>query len=192
MIYKKIVVLICMVVAISGYKKVDAPYNWQFPYDHGSHPNYQVEWWYLTGHLSDDNSNEYNYGFEFTIFRVGNSFNQPNNPWSFSNLFITHFTITDDTNKTFNEYDFTHREKDVSFAKEGHLNIINGPFKLSEINGEFLIHATKGDHELTLNLKNTKPIVFHGKNGYHKKTNDDHAASYYYSMTRLKGSGELK
>ena len=46
-----------MVIALSGYKKVDSPYNWQFPYDHGSHPNYQVEWWYVTGHLSDDTSN---------------------------------------------------------------------------------------------------------------------------------------
>ena len=44
---------------------------------------------------------------------------------------------------------------------------------------------------MNLELQNTKPIVFHGDNGFHKKTGEDGAASYYYSITRLKGSGTL-
>ena len=27
--------------------------NFEFPKDHGPHPNYRIEWWYLTANLND-------------------------------------------------------------------------------------------------------------------------------------------
>ena len=37
------------------------------PYDHKSHPEYQLEWWYLTFVLQGDNGNDY--GLQYTLFR---------------------------------------------------------------------------------------------------------------------------
>ena len=31
-------------------------YVYQFPKDHGSHPNYKIEWWYITGHVKGDDN----------------------------------------------------------------------------------------------------------------------------------------
>ena len=38
-----------------------------FPRDHGSHPDFALEWWYLTGHLYETNGARY--GFQATFFR---------------------------------------------------------------------------------------------------------------------------
>lgn len=40
-----------------------------FPRDHGSHPDYKIEWWYLTGHLHVANDPSRRFGFQATFFR---------------------------------------------------------------------------------------------------------------------------
>ena len=42
-------------------------YQYSFPRDHGSHPDYKVEWWYYTGHL--EGSDGRRFGYELTFFR---------------------------------------------------------------------------------------------------------------------------
>ena len=94
MIYK-LLFWLCLIMQLFAYNKVEAPYHWSFPYDHGYHPDYQVEWWYFTGHLLESQKTNRYFGFELTFFRIGNEFNQNETPWSFKNIFVTHFTITD-------------------------------------------------------------------------------------------------
>ena len=37
-----------------------------FPRDHGSHPDFRTEWWYITGYAM---SGEREFGFQVTFFR---------------------------------------------------------------------------------------------------------------------------
>lgn len=37
-----------------------------FPQDHGSHPDYKIEWWYLTGHMQSGEDRRF--GFQATFF----------------------------------------------------------------------------------------------------------------------------
>ncbi|MGA0241804.1 MAG: lipocalin-like domain-containing protein [Candidatus Marinamargulisbacteria bacterium] len=179
-------------MASFGFKPVTPLYPWAFPRDHGAHLDYGVEWWYFTGHLMVGEEMSYNYGFEFTMFRIGNTFHQERTPWAFNHIFVTHFTLTDDQNDRFYESEFSHREAaGFSEAKVSELSVKNGPFQVYSSGNAFVISAEKGDHALQLALKNTKPIVFHGDRGFHQKTQDKGAASYYYSMTRLVGDGTL-
>ena len=39
----------------------------RFPQDHGAHPDYRIEWWYLTANLKDENGTPY--GVQWTLFR---------------------------------------------------------------------------------------------------------------------------
>ncbi len=39
----------------------------RFPADHGSHPEFKIEWWYLTGHLTSEGGQRH--GFQATFFR---------------------------------------------------------------------------------------------------------------------------
>ena len=38
-----------------------------FPRDHGSHPEFKIEWWYLTGHLFAKDGRRF--GYQATFFR---------------------------------------------------------------------------------------------------------------------------
>ena len=52
---------------VSAYARAIDPRDWQFPRDHGAHPQFQTEWWYYTGVLAADNGRRF--GYQFTIFR---------------------------------------------------------------------------------------------------------------------------
>ena len=55
--------------ADSGFARVTAPRAFQFPRDHGPHPEYKTEWWYYTGNLEAENGEHF--GFQLTFFRQG-------------------------------------------------------------------------------------------------------------------------
>ena len=80
-----------------GYRIPPFDPVFNFPRDHGSHPDYKIEWWYLIGHLNDSDGREY--GFQVTFFRVAS---RPWDPRSITNLefddsqvFMTHVALTD-------------------------------------------------------------------------------------------------
>ena len=41
--------------------------RFRFPEDHGAHPAYRIEWWYLTAVLEDADGTQY--GAQWTLFR---------------------------------------------------------------------------------------------------------------------------
>src|SRR6058998_1563535 len=49
------------------YPHVVPGYAIHFPRDHGSHPAYRLEWWYITGWIKDSRGSDY--GFQVTFFR---------------------------------------------------------------------------------------------------------------------------
>jgi predicted secreted hydrolase len=51
-----------------GFALALEPRNFEFPQDHGPHPQFRHEWWYVTGNL--DSSRGERFGFELTFFRV--------------------------------------------------------------------------------------------------------------------------
>jgi predicted secreted hydrolase len=50
-----------------GFAQVLEPRVFEFPRDHGPHPEYRQEWWYVTGNL--DSAAGERFGFELTFFR---------------------------------------------------------------------------------------------------------------------------
>ena len=42
--------------------------TFSFPADHGAHPDYRIEWWYLTANLEDSDGRSY--GAQWTLFRT--------------------------------------------------------------------------------------------------------------------------
>ncbi len=51
----------------AGFALATAPRALEFPRDHGPHPRFRHEWWYVTGHLDADSGEKF--GFELTFFR---------------------------------------------------------------------------------------------------------------------------
>ena len=52
-------------------KKADPDYRMSFPQDHGTHDQFDIEWWYLTANLQDEGGDPY--GLQWTLFRFKNS-----------------------------------------------------------------------------------------------------------------------
>lgn len=76
-----------------------------FPDDHGAHPGYRTEWWYLTGHLeavdpgAGAGAEGREFGFQLTFFRNSLAPDAPEraSAWSTNQLWMGHFAITDVT-----------------------------------------------------------------------------------------------
>ncbi|HAZ99434.1 MAG TPA: iron ABC transporter permease, partial [Halomonas sp.] len=50
-----------------GYAQTSADGPLTFPTDHGPHPDYRIEWWYLTANLEDSAGQPL--GLQWTLFR---------------------------------------------------------------------------------------------------------------------------
>ena len=81
-------------IADEGYPPVEPGPPLSFPRDHGSHPDFRTEWWYVTGWLKDATGRDY--GVQVTFFR-----NRPriaeDNPSAFAprQLLFAHAAIAD-------------------------------------------------------------------------------------------------
>jgi predicted secreted hydrolase len=99
-----------------GFAQVLEPRAFEFPRDHGPHPDYRQEWWYLTGNL--DGTNGERFGFELTFFRFAPAPAESDNvaaqtmtspvgrvglanaapvesAWRTRQIYMAHFAITD-------------------------------------------------------------------------------------------------
>lgn len=67
----------------------------QLPQDHKSHPDFQLEWWYLTFVLEDEKQNAY--GMQFTLFRFRNNGTKPTaqyeSDWSNTQQWMGHASL---------------------------------------------------------------------------------------------------
>ena len=50
-----------------GFAVPQPGHRFTFPRDHGNHPDFKIEWWYVTGHLYADAGRRF--GFQATFFR---------------------------------------------------------------------------------------------------------------------------
>ncbi|MEM0912769.1 MAG: lipocalin-like domain-containing protein, partial [Pseudomonadota bacterium] len=70
-------------------KKADPAYAIQFPRDHASHPEFDIEWWYLTSNLTDEAGNHY--ALQWTLFRFKDGANA--SPWTNGHIFMGHASL---------------------------------------------------------------------------------------------------
>src|SRR5208282_5956082 len=56
-------------VSPDGWRLAEPGWLYQFPRDHGAHPDFKTEWWYFTGGLRAADGREF--GYELTWFREG-------------------------------------------------------------------------------------------------------------------------
>jgi predicted secreted hydrolase len=176
----------------TNYLYASTDYQLQFPKDHASHPKYQNEWWYYTGHLVAENGRKF--GFQITFFRVGlTPEQQKESKWRSNTFYFGHLALTDKDGKKFyytekvsrgGEFDNTEAREDVYKVR---LDNWRG-----ELLGKFHHIEASGD-SISLNLVSMplKTPVLQGKNGYSQKGADQRNASMYYSMTRNSVQGVL-
>lgn len=185
--------LLALVVLLPTFKPALPGYEYEFPRDHGSHPEYRTEWWYYTGHLRTENGKRY--GFEVTFFRAGvvPSALRTTDNWQLHDLMPAHFAITDVAKKEFRYYEKLNRgSKFTADAAIGKLDVFNESWRaMTNPDGSWRLIAKQGDDALDLVLRTRKPPAIHGENGISVKSQGVGFASHYYSMTRLEAAGTI-
>ena len=75
-----------------------------FPADHGSHPEFRMEWWYLTANLEDEGGRAL--GAQWTLFRLATDAGpEPGNPWQDGQVWMAHMAVTGpDGHRAFQRY----------------------------------------------------------------------------------------
>ena len=159
-----------------------------FPADHGPHPEYRIEWWYLTANLTAADGTDY--GLQWTLFR--NALAPDEQPgWTSPQVWMGHAAVT---------------TPDAHYVAErfarggiGQAGVTAEPFAawidewamegptLSDVT----LRAQGEDFGYTLALSADGPFVMQGNKGYSVKSVDGQA-SYYYSQPFYLAEGLLE
>ena len=189
-----LIAVICLRPAAAGPElEIPQPGRvFQFPRDHGAHPQYKTEWWYYTGHLLAKDGESF--GYQLTFFRA--SLRKPDlkarSAWTLHTVYFAHLALSDATRKT-----FIYREKanrgalGLADAAEGRLKVWIDSWSAQIEGNAHHIQAKDEGLGLYLTLTPTKPPVLHGDAGFSRKAAQGDAASYYYSLTRMDTRGRV-
>ena len=158
-----------------------------FPTDDGPHPDYRIEWWYLTANLRADD--ETAYGLQWTLFRTALSPDKGEG-WDSPQLWMGHAAVT-----TPDAHFVTER---LARGGIGQAGVINDPFAawiddwaFEGPDADARLRATGPDFAYDMALSATDPRVFHGDAGYSVKSAQGQA-SYYFSQPFFDVTGTLK
>ena len=165
-----------------------------FPADHGPHPNFRIEWWYVTANLTDATGSSY--GAQWTLFRQAMSSGAQQQGWANQQIWMGHAAVTRADTHRFSE----------TFARSGvgQADVEATPFHAwidawqmrgqEGMNNNALspleLNAAGPDFTYTLRLETDHPLVLQGEDGYSVKS-EQGQASYYYSQPYFKAAGHI-
>ena len=170
-----------------------------FPADHGPHPDFRTEWWYITGNLTDKNNR--GFGYQFTIFRTALTKKSEirESDWGSNQIYMAHFAVTDIENGEFYfEERFSREGNELAGAQINPLKVWLEDWQMRQTGDKInfnlpavSISAKTGDVKIDLSLYSIKPVVLQGEGGLSQKGEQPGNASYYYSYTRLSTEGKV-
>ena len=171
-------------------------YTYDFPRDHGSHDQFQTEWWYFTGHLQEANGRRF--GYELTFFRRG--IDSPHvwaNPseWSLRHVYLAHFALTDESADQFRVAEKMSRAGiHKAGARADVLDVWIDQWSVKAVSPahrQFHLQAKVEEFSIDLIVESQKPPVMHGVDGVSFKGSQPGQTSHYYSLTRLHTTGSV-
>ncbi|MFG3597202.1 lipocalin-like domain-containing protein [Bradyrhizobium sp. RDI18] len=177
-----------------GFAPVVPGRTFAFPADHGPHPEFRIEWWYVTANLTDVSGAAY--GAQWTLFRQAIAPGGPREGWANQQIWMGHAAVTREDTHRFSQ----------TFARGGvgQAGVEANPFHawidawemraLDSVNDDNIapleLKASGADFSYTLRLDEDRPLVLQGEGGYSRKSLREQA-SYYYSQPHYAATGIL-
>ncbi len=177
-----------------GFAAVVPGKTFTFPADHGPHPDYRIEWWYVTANLVDASGAAY--GAQWTLFRQAMRPGPQQEGWANQQIWMGHAAVTRAD---------THRYSET-FARGGvgQAGVEARPYRawinswqmrgLDDMRDDTLapleLSASGADFAYALRLDADHALVLQGEAGYSRKS-ERGQASYYFSQPYFKATGSL-
>jgi predicted secreted hydrolase len=178
----------------AGYARATAPRAFDFPADHGPHPAYRNEWWYITGNLQADDGRRF--GYQVTFFRIALQPQLPERPsaWATRDVWMAHVALSDLTQRRHRHAErFARGAAGLAGATAQPLRVWLEDWQVTGEPGfPWRVQVATDDFRLDLRLAPQRPPVLQGERGLSQKSAEPGNASYYYSMTRLATSGQIQ
>lgn len=168
--------------------------SFAFPADHGPHPDFRLEWWYLTANLADQNGAAH--GVQWTLFREALEPGPERDGWASRQIYMAHAAATRADTHRFSE----------TFARGGvgQAGVDAAPFRAFidswQMQGStgtdprtiapLDLRAAGRDFSYALTLDANRPLILEGDSGYSRKSARGQA-SYYYSQPFFTARGRL-
>lgn len=165
-----------------------------FPADHGPHPDYRIEWWYLTANLQDAAGNHY--GIQWTLFRSALA-PELGDGWTSPQLWMGHAGLTTP--------DAHYSAERLARGGIGQAGVFADPFSawidewrleapetqdLGDTLDRLQVSAGNSTFSYDLELTADGPLILQGAEGYSVKSREGQA-SYYYSQPYFEVAGTL-
>ncbi len=191
-------------VTAEGFAVPQPGQRFVLPRDHGSHPEFKIEWWYVTGHLWDGASNRF--GFQSTFFRSAgpragaSRTNTTSRAFGSDQLMLAHMALLEVGPERFLHQERLNREGWAAGAEAHDLRVWNGGGSLERVAGKGdatngvwrLRGGIRAEAQWDLQLTPAKPLVVFGVDGVSRKGEAPTAASHYLTFPRLQVEGTLE
>jgi predicted secreted hydrolase len=185
------VICLLSVSSVLGFEGVTPGKRIEFPRDAGSHPNYRIEWWYVTGHLETKKGPM---GFQVTFFRLRNK-EAEDNPSRFSprQLLFAHAALADPAKKRLlSDQRSARLLAGLVEASEGDTGVRIDDWSLEREGAGYRARVEGESFALDLALAPTQAAMPQGEAGFSRKGRSPTQASYYYSEPHLRVSGHVR
>ncbi|MBI2295580.1 MAG: carotenoid 1,2-hydratase [Betaproteobacteria bacterium] len=165
-------------------------YRLRFPHDEGSHPDFRLEWWYVTGWLNEASKP---LGFQITFFRARPELNH-DNPSAFTprQIMIAHAALSDPfRGRLIHAQRAARQGFGLAGADRGRTGAWIYDWRLEQAGDSYHARITGRQLSMELGFAVTQPPLNQGQEGYSRKGPAPEHASYYYSLPHLKVSGTI-
>ena len=158
-----------------------------FPQDHGAHPDYRIEWWYLTANLTGPDGADY--GLQWTLFRSALAPGEAEG-WESPQVWFGHAAVTSSTAHFATERFARGGTGQAGVTAEPFVAWIDDWQMAGDSFDHLRVTATGKDFAYDIAMRAKGPLVLHGDRGYSVKSAKGQA-SYYYSQPRFAVEGTI-
>lgn len=179
--------------AAGPYPQVRPGIVLRFPADHGAHPAFRTEWWYVTGWLRTADGRDL--GFQVTFFRTRPP-GDARNPSRFAagQVLFAHAALSDAASGRLSHGERAARQGfGLASARTGDADVAIRDWRLRRgTDGIWRTTVASEGFAFALALRPTQPPLAQGRGGYSRKGPRPEEASYYYSVPHLMVSGSVR
>ena len=161
-----------------------------FPRDAGAHPEYRIEWWYVTGQLDTKRGPM---GFQVTFFRAANP-DANGNPSRFAarQLLFAHAALSDPSRgRLVHDQRSARALEGLVEASSADTDVRIDDWVLARDGSAYRTRIAAEGFSLDLAMTPTQPVLLQGDRGFSRKGPLESLASYYYSEPQLAVRGRI-
>lgn len=177
-----------------GFAAVVPGRTFAFPADHGPHPEFRIEWWYVTANLK--NASGAAYGAQWTLFRQATRPGAQQPGWANQQIWMGHAAVTAaDLHRYTEAFGRGGIGQAGVEAKPFHAWIDSWDMRGRDDMPDSTLApldltASGTDFGYALRLEADRPLVLQGDAGFSRKS-ERGQASYYYSQPYFKVVGRI-